>query len=277
MPTGFSVSPGRGVNLRILGNTVMYNEAHRYLFQCMEWHSGVFDGISAFDDGSTDDSVAIAESFGAQVQIRGPLVPSFMDHEGRFRQAAWEWFEESQKPEAGDWVFAFDADEFLFGTEDEHSLLMQKCLMANEEGVGAFNVQVPEVWATLDGGVDPQIRVDGYWASNTHTRLFKWEPDGKYRDKAMGCGSEPTFVAQAQSENLKSMYLLHYGYADPDDRREKYERYSGHRNHGHNAAHILSIIQSGQLRAWDGPCTRVERGIPEGRVYQRSSSSEWAY
>lgn len=155
---------------------------------------------------------------------------------------------------------AFDADEFLVARgedDDERISLEQACRHA--ESLVAYSVHLPrpEAWE-----VKPlRVRKDGYWGSIKCTRLFKWRPGGVIQQKAMGCGSEPGYVGMNRiSPYNHGLYLMHYGYVDPEDRQEKYDRYTGLSNHGHNDVHIQSILQQPTLEVWEGTDISVWRG-----------------
>ena len=78
---------------------IVQNE-EAYLADCLASLAGVADEVVVLDGGSTDRTVAIAESRGARVQHRP------FDDFGRQKQAALEMA-------MGDWVLSIDADERL--------------------------------------------------------------------------------------------------------------------------------------------------------------------
>src|SRR5688572_10892280 len=97
---------------RLYGLVVTRNEAGRYLNACLEHMIPFFDAVFVFDDRSIDATVRIAESLGCEVAVRSEVQQSFLEHEGRFRQSAWLTMMNRLRPNIGDWVFSFDADEF---------------------------------------------------------------------------------------------------------------------------------------------------------------------
>lgn len=245
---------------RILGMIVTKNEADRYLDCNLAWHSKLLDGIVVYDDQSDDATAEVAEFHRCRYVRRDDGVPTFLEHEGAFRQAGYEALERLLEPEMGDWIMAFDADEFLVARgedDDERISLEQACRHA--ESLVAYSVHLPrpEAWE-----VKPlRVRKDGYWGSIKCTRLFKWRPGGVIQQKAMGCGSEPGYVGMNRiSPYNHGLYLMHYGYVDPEDRQEKYDRYTGLSNHGHNDVHIQSILQQPTLEVWEGTDISVWRG-----------------
>lgn len=250
--------------MRVLGQMVVRNEADRYLDCSLSWHLPILDGLHVYDDRSTDDSVDLATSHGAVVTTRDPDVPSFVQHEGQFRQAAWRAFEAAMMPEAGDWVLAIDADEFLVSRAHEADSLWSAVNEALQNGWVARMVRIPEVFAVSNEHgelTQPQVRMDGYWGGIQGTRLFSYQPHGQFSNKPMGSGSEPTYVAGngPWGPPTDDLFLLHYGYAFTADQQAKYARYS-QLVHGHSNAHVESIITEPTLVRWDGPMIDVWQG-----------------
>lgn len=247
--------------MRILGTMVMRNEASRYLDCCLSWNSSIVDAVHVYDDASTDDSMQIAMAHGCTVTRRPDDVPSLLVHEGKFRDAAWRAFERALEPEEGDWVLGFDADEFVVSAKDEVDSLYWACHQADATGVTGLMLPIPEVFATHDSGdfmTHPQIRLDGYWGRIQGLRLFRWERGGHFRDVDLGGGSAPTYAEDGFLEESASLWLMHYGYAHPDDRHEKYNRYLT--KPGHAPTHVASIVQQPVLQMWTGPHINVYRG-----------------
>jgi hypothetical protein len=248
--------------LKIYCQIVVRNEQDRYWDSWLDWHMGIFDEVHVFDDNSTDDTEMMAVAAGAVV-TKQLGTPGFLEHEGKFRQQAWSAFERAIEPSAGDWVFALDADEFFVAKGDERNDLYAACEWANTQRRAAYMVNIPEVFETdlSDEGelTNPQVRVDGWWGKIAGTRLFRYQPGGKFSDRAMGSGSEPTFVATAARSSLQNMQILHYGYARPEDVAAKYERYS-HTPGAHANAHVESIVAKPDLVPWNGPTVQVYYG-----------------
>ncbi|MCE2663793.1 MAG: glycosyltransferase, partial [Microcystis sp. 53602_E8] len=79
---------------------IVKNEAEN-LRRCLDSVKGVVDEMIVMDTGSTDDTIAIAQSYGA-------IVPSY-DWRGNFSDAR----NEALKYVTGDWILVLDADEEL--------------------------------------------------------------------------------------------------------------------------------------------------------------------
>ena len=233
---------------------VIRNEADRYLqcvFAALLPH---VDVLHVYDDLSTDGGDRMAAEAGAVVTRRMPLVRTFADHEGAFRQAAWDAFVEAVRPCPGDWVLTIDADEVLIAPQGLGAAIDA----ALSEGAAAVQIPIPEAFERDDdGGV--LIRTDGYWKGLRAPRLFLFRDGGAFRRAVVGCGSTPTYVhADPPAAGSAGLHLLHLGYLDAGDRQEKHDRYSG--RPGHSAAHVASILTRPTLVRWNGPRVDVWRG-----------------
>lgn len=244
---------------RVLCLTVGRNEADRYLAQMLENTAGFADAHFFYDDQSTDDTAVIAKSFCTEVITRPSSVPPFIENEGAFRQAAWDAFNETLNPHTGDWVLSIDCDEFLIASHDPRVAVRTAIDLAIDAGNVAVAIPIPEVFRADDDGV--HVRTDGYWGTIVGTRLFEWRFQGaKFRDKKMGSGSEPLYVANGTYLKQDVVKIMHFGYADPADQKLKHERYTNLTDHGHADKHVQSIITPPTLARWDGPLPSV--GIP---------------
>jgi hypothetical protein len=224
--------------MRILGLTVGRNEADRYLTSMLSWAAPLVDELFFFDDRSDDATPEIARAFDVTVAVRGDKVPGLLEHEGRFRQAAWDLMCEAFEPEPGDWVLSVDCDEFVVaGEQPEREALLELTALAETRERDALGVRIHEVFAFSSGW--PMVRTDGYWGQIIDKRLIRWRPGGRFADAKLGCGSAPTYTV-GRSSLQDQVSILHFGYAHPDDREAKYRRYRAHA--GHSPSHIESIL-----------------------------------
>lgn len=235
--------------MKIFGLMVTKNEAGRYLDLALSYLRPVVDELFVFDDGSSDTTVRIAEHRGCTVASRHPSGPPFMVHEGKFRQMAWEVFEQAIEPEPGDWVLSVDADEIVLAVGDARELLLETAAASNNLGELGRRVRIPEVFDVRDGV--PYVRLDGWWGNLSGPRFFAYRPDGVFADRAMGSGSEPQYVRSLIGDFVEGFWLLHLGYASRVDRVAKYRRYSD--RGGHNDKHVASILKDPELVPWSGP------------------------
>lgn len=246
---------------------VAQDEEHRYLEACLEWNRPWMDELFVYDGGSIDNTFKIASRYADVVCRRPSDVPTFLEHEGKYRTAAFEAMEKTMGLKEGDWIFSFDADEFLSGsssalnTRKDLDVLMQ---IGNNTGRDGVNIFIPEVWDV--SGPYVMIRTDGFWNAMRLPRLFRyradWRQKGKtFRNKAMGCGSGPQYAYDNMLTNVHTCSLLHFGYAYDEDKRVKSERYLSLPNHGHNPKHIKSILESPTLKRWEGTIPHWWRGV----------------
>jgi len=250
---------------RIFGSMVVKNEAERYLRAVLSHMKPFFDELFIYDDQSEDDSLVVALRHGTIVSSKPDNVPSFLEHESDFRFAAWKCLENNDinPPVPGDWILSFDADEFLVGVEDDFSdvrtFLIEAIEEAEKTGCVGVRLPFPEVFATPNQ--IPHYRVDGLWNTIKGPRLFKYMPGAEWSGKAMGSGSEPTYIARGKIlENHHNLWMLHFGYADASEHAVKHQRYTELYDHGHNNSHIQSIITKPTLKAWVGPIPEFNFG-----------------
>ena len=224
----------------IIGSMVIHNEKDRYLQAALCRLQAACDKVFVADDQSEDDGIELAESMGCFTWARPDNVPSFQESESKFRQAAWDQMSKQLKLKETDWVLSIDADECFLGDKAQMKALVK---MAGHRR--CFSAPIPEVWES-----DPlQIRVDGFWRGNCNRRIQRFDKVTKFRDIGMGCGSVPMF----EESTVLSMKLgiLHFGYADQEDRVRKHAAYTALANHGHNQNHIDSIISKPKLEHLD--------------------------
>lgn len=237
---------------RVIGSIVVKNEIDRYLEKCILHAKTFLDEIFIYDDCSTDGSAELCADLGCTVVTRPLGLASFIEHEGQFRYAAWQAFEEAMKPTNGSWVFSFDADEFMISLQGEiATTLNTNIVRAKKNNFTGIILPFPEIFKIENN--DLFYRVDGLWNTVRGPRLFAYQQNASWKNKRMGCGSEPTYVSAANSLNQNDLKVLHLGYARDEDKKSKYERYSSLPEHGHNNSHIESIIATPILKKWEGP------------------------
>lgn len=215
----------------IYAQMVGRNESSRFLEPVLERLSTQVDKIIFTDDCSTDNTAEIAAKYAEVFSTPEPL---FTKHEGQLRAFAWGNLEKFAKE--GDWVLAIDCDEKLYHVDD---LDVKQVLSKSEFDV--VNVRFYHMWS------ETHYRVDKLWAPNNSSRIFRFKSGAGFQNKALACGSEPTYVPQwiRQRNYWKDSGLImqHLGYTYDEDKKSKYERYStldGGQFHALN--HINSII-----------------------------------
>jgi glycosyltransferase involved in cell wall biosynthesis len=240
---------------------VVRNEASKWLDSCLAWNSQWADELHVYDDRSTDETTRIVLRYTDKLGIRPEAETSFIEHEGRFRQAAWDHFEAACDPQEGDWVFCVDADEFLVGSESEGPRKSLEDLVSYAEGTKkcAAAIRKPEVW---DASTVPlKVRVDGYWADDKPVRFVQWKPEGKIQDARLGCGSVPLYGFKGPIETIHLVNLLHFGYSVEGETERKYSLYRGQEGNRHNSKHVDSIVKTPTLSDWKGPVPKFWLGV----------------
>lgn len=215
----------------IYAQMVGRNESSRFLESVLERLSTQVDKIIFTDDCSTDNTPEIAAKY---AEVFSTPEPMFTTHEGRLRAFAWGNLENFANP--GDWVLAIDCDEMLYHVDD----LEIKSVLAKSE-FDVVNIRFYHMWN------ETHYRVDKLWAPNNSSRMFRFEEHAGFQNKALACGSEPTYVPKwIQQRNYwrdSGLVMQHLGYTHDEDKQSKYERYStldGGQFHALN--HINSII-----------------------------------
>ncbi len=233
--------------MRIFGHVCVKDEAERYLAESLAWHLEFLDDVHVFDDRSTDDTADIAREAGAVVSVRPDRAPSFLTHEGNFRQAAWKDFQSTMEVTFDDWVLAFDADEFLVSpNEPERESLERLVQMSRVEKAISWKIRVDEIFA-FDHG-QPMKRTDGFWGTIFGIRFFKYRAVSQFANRKMGCGSAPTYALQDPADATRMPTgIMHYGYARAEDQQAKHDLYSHVLHNGHSSAHIQSILKEPTL------------------------------
>ena len=141
---------------------IMRNEAKR-LSRCLDSVVGLVDEIIIVDTGSTDNSIEIAERYGAKV-LRDPWQDDF----ARPRNIGLDHA-------TGDWVLIMDPDEMI-SREHHHEILW----LTRAKDFKAFwittfnygNAKGEMDYRYLKTGLDPTGKYNGYTPS-TKTRFFK--------------------------------------------------------------------------------------------------------
>lgn len=219
---------------KIIAQMVGRNESNRFLEDVLERLSTQVDEIVFTDDCSDDNTMEIASKYAHT--YRTPM-QMFNKHEGRLRKYAWLNLENHAKE--GDWILAIDCDEKLYNVNDLTNADVRTVLMNSEKDV--VNVRFYHMWN------ETQYRVDKAWQPNNSSRIFRYMSGGTFYDKALACGSEPTYVVDwIRQKNYfvhSGLIMQHLGYIKDNDKLMKHERYSQlDGGKFHNINHINSIV-----------------------------------
>lgn len=230
---------------------VTRNELGRYLHDTLTWLADLTDNrVLVCDDQSTDGTADyIRNELRLPVVVRPDNVPPFSEDESAFRGASWHALEEAFGLSTDDWVLAMDADEFLVDRSCHGTLETVRAAIARAVTAGETTVTFTVAEVFGEDADDPVIRTDGYWGHIQACRLVRWRPGGRFHPRVEGGGSVPSNWPKTRITNGE-LAILHYGYATPEDRSVKYQRYRSIR--GHSPAHVNSINKPPALRRWLG-------------------------
>ena len=143
---------------RLVTALLVRNEADKYLDRVLRRCLEFSDEVVVLDDGSTDDSVAIAKQLGCVVRERGETLPMWGD-EAPARAELWDLGAKA----AGDgWLLICDADMILNG-DPRPLTLSTNCT--------AWAWVLYDVWDE-----EHLYRCDGYWQGHLHPRPWMYRP-----------------------------------------------------------------------------------------------------
>lgn len=188
------------------------NEADRYLRRVLAAASRYVTSAVIVDDASTDATVEVC----AQELSRIPYrivhnARSRFHHEVDLRRQQWQ----EATATGADWVLVLDADE-IFEDRFQHEV---PSLLADPE-VDAYYFRLYDFWN------EHQFRDDDCWRAHTVYRPFlvRSKPAGTWKETALHCGRFPLEVSSFPYR-CSDLRLKHLGWATPEDRRAKLERY----------------------------------------------------
>lgn len=243
--------------MTIFALTVGRNEERRYLESFLRNVNGWADKHFFMDDDSTDETAAIAARWcqGTAIRSAHPEIPPMVVDEGLFRGGAWKVFEDYMRPVDGDWIFCIDCDQMLVSIDGQsvrHSL---------ESLLRSLTTEVAELHLIEIFGYDhdgtPMVRTDRLWGSIYTPCLFRYHQGGVFRTGRIAPG-QPTYVWQTPWTRVNLLFVMHFGYADPEDWLVKYQRYTTEmvmtEPGGHASDHVASIIAPDKtLERWRYP------------------------
>lgn len=193
---------------------VVRNEEKRYLKKMLEATLDYVDNYVIIDDASTDGTVKLCEKI-LKNKTHKIVVneTSMFAKEYLLREKQWKETIETNP----DFILFLDADEIF---EDEFSEKI-KYLLKNDE-VDTYCFRLYDMWDEVN------YREDEHWNAHEMYRpfLIRYQPNFKYKflKKNQHCGRMPYNVLNLNTVNSE-LRLKHYGWADENYRKIKYERY----------------------------------------------------
>jgi len=225
--------------MKLVAAMIVRNELGRYLRPCVESLLTFCDEVRVYDDGSDDGS---REWLQAQerVAVTATAGTHFFEHEGRARNAALRWAMKG----APTHLLAVDADEFV----SDGQAVRAACDEDAGRGVWALGMQ--EVWKADAGNL--WLRIDGGWRAQEAGIPILWRAPparvaqtGAWQipDRALACGREPLAVRRLGRPIRVPADVLHFGWANENDRARRYARYVEHDGgRFHRSQHLDSIM-----------------------------------
>jgi glycosyltransferase involved in cell wall biosynthesis len=196
----------------LIGCSLVKNEEGRYLEKVLEQMRSICDKIIILDDCSTDDTPEICKAYGAEV------FPSIQSYWGtdELKQRKRLWKLATQGADFGDWVLCLDADE----TFDKPELLREYIQKAEAAGRNSLAFRLYDMWGA------EHYRDDNFWQAHNGVWPFcvKYEDlDYFWKETPLHCGRFPMNAVNRMASC--PIRIQHWGWARPEDRQEKYERY----------------------------------------------------
>lgn len=196
----------------LIGAMLVRNEEGRYLERVLEQMAKVCDKIIVLDDASTDRTPEICKAYGAEVF---PSIQSYWGtNELKQRKLLWELA--THEADFGDWILCLDADE----TFDKPELLREYIQKADAAGCNCLVFPLYDMWDA------EHYRDDYYWQGHNGLWPFcvKYEDiDYFWKETPLHCGRFPMNAVNRMAPC--PIRVQHWGWARPEDRQEKYERY----------------------------------------------------
>lgn len=202
------------IDSKITLSMVVKNEADKYLKEVLLSAKEYIDDAVIIDDASTDNTVEVCQETlkGIPLTIVKNQVSKF-SNEINLRKQQWE---ETLKVNP-EWIVFLDADQIFESKAKDH--IKQ---LTNQNHYDVLYFRLFDFWNS------DHYREDTYWKAHLIYRPFmiKYKTDFHYiwREIAQHCGSFPYNITSLPGF-ASDLRIKHMGWAKPEDRLSKYERY----------------------------------------------------
>jgi glycosyltransferase involved in cell wall biosynthesis len=193
---------------------IVKNEEHRYLRRVLESVREYIDSAVIIDDGSTDNTVLLCKEVLSGIPLK--IIEnkeSIFQNEWKIREL--QWLETiAANP---DWILFLDADEIF---EDSAKSAFRE--MITDKNCDVYLFRLYDMWD------ETHYREDAFWSAHKIYRPFmmRYQKNFTYTflHANQHCGRVPANIFELNYQ-LSNLRLKHYGWAKPEDRLAKYNRY----------------------------------------------------
>lgn len=215
----------------LVGALLCKNEGGRDLGRVLDRLSLSCDELVVLDDGSTDDSVAIARQHGATVRVREQQ--GMWGNEAPARAELWNWGVSTCKD---GWLLIADCDMLLEGDPRPYT---------RSEQCNTWNWVLYDLWDS-----ETTFRCDGFWQAHTVPRPWLFRPRAVplgwypvWPDRGLHTGHLPKNWP-AIPGIAHDLAWGHLAYLTPDRRLAKHHQYLSRRDQltSFEIAHAESIL-----------------------------------
>jgi glycosyltransferase involved in cell wall biosynthesis len=203
---------------RLISASIVRNETGRYLERWVEDLDSYVDEIVIMDDASDDGTTEILSSYD-KVRLYKNREPLFIKSEGGVKYDLWHKII-PKHAHIGDWILTIDADEII----DPHFKERKNTILENKYA-NQLLFTIIECWDS-----EEMVRVDKTWnpAGKLVPLIVRWLPQVNYifPPTRFHVGRAP--VNQPHPLLPLDLYMVHLGYADPGEKKRKYDFYMKH-------------------------------------------------
>jgi len=193
---------------------IVKNEEHRYLKRVLESAKKYIHDAVIIDDGSTDNTVNLCKNI--LQDIPHTIIEnkqSKFHNEWKLRHQQWE----ASIKNNPDWIIFLDADEIF---EERFAFAANE--LTKDKDCDLYSFRLYDFWDEM------HYRDDQLWCAHNNYRpfLLRYRHDFAYQfiQASQHSGRMPSNVFSLP--NKTSEYRVkHYGWAKPEDRISKYNRY----------------------------------------------------